>query len=221
MMCAQNFNFCSVISRNGFLLFRFIFYISGRNCSGKNNFPTVFQQAKIQREGGRQLPSYSSASFSLSEVVFLSESFLPSSKSYVRFSVSLPHYFPLSLPALFSHLMLWFSLCLCARLIIVCLSVCLSVCSNVIDLSVVSSAGGAAAETTHIAAAAAATVSDVTTPIYEHCGPPASSPSSSSSAAAAVERPVPRPRSSYGKYHLENIKNINAESKHPPNDNAD
>ena len=51
-----------------------------------------------------------------------------------------------------------------------------------------------------------------TTPIYEHCGPPTSS-SSPALVAAAADRPVPRPRSTYGKYYLENIKNINAESK--------
>jgi len=49
-----------------------------------------------------------------------------------------------------------------------------------------------------------------TSPIYEPCGPAAAAASSSS---AAAERPVPRPRSTYGKYHLENVKNINAESK--------
>jgi len=99
----------------------------------------------------------------------------------------------------------------------VCVRVCVSVCSNVIDLSVVSASG--AAESASAAAATSHTVHDSTTPIYEHCGPPTSS-TSPAAAAAAAERPVPRPRSTYGKYHLENLKNINAESK-PANDDAD
>jgi len=96
---------------------------------------------------------------------------------------------------------------------------CVCVCSNVVDLSAVT--GGAGVD-----AAAAAAPSQVshdavsTTPIYERCGPP------TSSSAAVAERPVPRPRSTYGKYYLENLKNINAESKpasdsRPANDDHD
>jgi len=82
----------------------------------------------------------------------------------------------------------------------------------VVDLSAVTA--GAGVDVHAAAAAAAALVSPgqvshdaiTTTPIYEHCGPPTLSTS-------PAERPVPRPRSTYGKYYLENIKNINAESK--------
>ena len=126
---------------------------------------------------------------------------------------------------------------------LVCVRMCAS--SNVVDLSAVSAGGGgvgvqcsnAAADTA--AAVAAPTPSQVshdyttaTTPVYEHCGPasaPASSSSTSSSPplrpAPAAERPVPRPRSTYGKYYLENLKNINAESKaagiSSPDDSSD
>jgi len=82
---------------------------------------------------------------------------------------------------------------------------CVCVCSNVVDLSAVTAGAGVDA-----AAAAPSQVSHdavSTTPIYERCGPP------TSSSAAVAERPVPRPRSTYGKYYLENLKNINAESK--------
>ena len=80
-----------------------------------------------------------------------------------------------------------------------------------VDLSAVTAGAGIDVPA---AAAAAALVSPgqvshdaiTTTPIYEHCGPPTLSTS-------PAERPVPRPRSTYGKYYLENIKNINAESK--------
>jgi len=95
-----------------------------------------------------------------------------------------------------------------------CLAACLSVCSNMVDLSAVTA--GASVETSRPATAASRDPT-TTTPIYEHCGPP----TSSSSPAAAAERPVPRPRSTYGKYHLENLKNINAESKPATSQSAD
>jgi len=100
------------------------------------------------------------------------------------------------------------------------------VCSNVVDLSAVTA--GATVECGSAAAPAPAVVprshvsndSTSPTPIYEHCGPPTSS-SSSPPPSAAAERPVPRPRSTYGKYHLENVKNINAESKLASDDTQD
>jgi len=84
---------------------------------------------------------------------------------------------------------------------------CLS--SNVIDLSAVTAGAGGVESGSSVACPSHVSHDCTNTaPIYEHCGPP-----SSSSAPAAAKRPVPRPRSSYGKYHLENLKNINAESK--------
>lgn len=80
-------------------------------------------------------------------------------------------------------------------------TVCVCVYSNVVDLSgVMQSDSGTAADVTSSGTQDCTTV---TAPIYEHCGP----------ATSSTDRPVPRPRSTYGKYHLENIKNINAESK--------
>ena len=96
-------------------------------------------------------------------------------------------------------------------------------CSNVIDLSAVTAGASVQCSTGAAAAVSPIHVSHdctSTTPIYEHCGPPTSSLSPATTAAAAAERPVPRPRSTYGKYHLENLKNINTESKPACNLNA-
>ena len=80
------------------------------------------------------------------------------------------------------------------------------VCSNVVDLSAgTADAGVSPTQVSHDAV--------TSTPVYEHCGPPTSSSSPTAAAAADRPRPVPRPRSTYGKYYLENLKNINAESK--------
>lgn len=89
---------------------------------------------------------------------------------------------------------------------------CVRVCSNVIDLSTMTAgpsvqcSSGAAAALSPTAVSQSCTS---TTPVYEHCGPATSSFSS----PPAAERPIPRPRSTYGKYHLKNLKNINADSK--------
>ena len=93
-----------------------------------------------------------------------------------------------------------------------CGRVCVS--SNVIDLSMVSAGGGVESSNAAVSHDCTSTM-----PIYEHCGP-ASSSAAAAPPAAAAERPVPRPRSTYGKYHLENLKNINAQSK-STNDDAD
>ena len=85
-------------------------------------------------------------------------------------------------------------------------------CSNVVNLTAVT-AGAAAAGAD--ALVSPSQVSHDTPPIYEQCGLPSSSSSLAPviAAAPAADRPVPRPRSTYGKYYLENLKNINAESK--------
>jgi len=95
--------------------------------------------------------------------------------------------------------------------------VCVCVCSNVVDLSSVTAGAGIDAL---VSPSQVSHDCVTTTPIYEHCGPPTSSP-----ATSTAERPVPRPRSTYGKYYLENLKNINTESKpasaNSPSDSSD
>jgi len=90
--------------------------------------------------------------------------------------------------------------------------VCARVCSNVIDLSAMTA--GASVQCSSGTAVSPTAVSHgctntSATPVYEHCGPA----TSSFSPPPPAERPIPRPRSTYGKYHLENLKNINADSK--------
>jgi len=80
----------------------------------------------------------------------------------------------------------------------------IAVCSNVVDLTVVAS--GVASDAEVYPSQVSHDCVSSSPPVYEHCGPPKSSSS---------ERPVPRPRprSTYGKYHDENVKNINSQSQ--------